>query len=349
MQDFVFDNIDTQPVPSLLRGFSAPVVLDYEYDDQTLAFLLANDTDSFNRWEAGQRLASRVIHNLLDDSNATVPDIFIDAFETLFNDDGLDAAYKAVMLSLPGIKTLSNERKIVDVQAIGSAIRVVYKALATRYQSTLQAWVTSMPDRDRHLCTGERSLANTALDYLSYLPTEHWEHLAVAQYKNATNMTDRTAALATLCDNPGTSRDKCLSDFYERWSAHRLVVDSWFSLQARAQHDQVINDVIKLTEHEAFDTGNPNRLRSLIGAFASSNPEYFHAASGAGYDLVSDNIILLDTTNPQVAARLVTPFLQWRRFAEPQQTLMRESLERIAAVKPLSPAVYELVNKALVE
>ncbi len=345
--EFVFNDIATKPVPSLLRGFSAPVVLDYDYDDQTLAFLLANDTDSFNRWEAGQRLASRVIQGLLDDSDAGVPNSFVEAFKTLIDDDGLDVAFKAIMLGMPGIKTISNEQAVIDIQAIEKALRAVKTALATRYQSTLQSWVTSMPDRDQLECTGERALANTALALLTYLPAEHWQHLAVAQYENATNMTDRIEALAVLCDIPGSTKDQCVSDFYERWSEHRLVVDMWFSVQAGAQHEQVIDDVIALTGHEAFDASNPNRLRSLIGKFASGNPVYFHADTGAGYTLVANNIIQLDATNPQVAARLVTPFLQWRRFAEPQQRLMRESLERMAAVKPLSPALYELVNKAL--
>jgi len=346
-QDFVFNDVNSRPVPSLLRGFSAPVVLDYEYDDQTLAFLFANDTDSFNRWEAGQRLASRVVHDLIDSKNLTVPEHFIKAYEPLFKDEELGLAYKAVLLDLPGIKTLSNEREIVDVQAIDAALRLVKTALATRYQSTLQNWVTSTPNRDQLEATSERSLANKALSLLSNLSSEHWEHLAEAQYENATNMTDRIAALSLLCNKPGSTTDRCVSDFYQRWSEHKLVVDKWFTLQAIAQHDQVIDDVIELTRHEAFDTGNPNRLRSLIGAFASSNPVYFHASSGAGYKLLAENIILLDITNPQVAARLVTPFLQWRRYAAPQQQLMRDSLELIAAVQSLSPAVYELVNKAL--
>jgi len=348
-QNFVFNGIESKPVPSLLRGFSAPVVLDYEYDDKTLAFLLANDNDSFNRWEAGQRLASRVIHGLLDNPDACVPASFVEAFETLINDEGLDAGYKAVMLDMPSIKTLSNDRNIIDMQAIDMALRAVKTALATRYQATLQSWVTSMPGRDQLECTGRRSLANTALTLLSHLPVEHWQPLAVSQFENATNMTDRIEALSVLCHQPGSIRDRCVSDFYQRWSEHRLVVDKWFSLQATAQHEQVIDDVMELTRHEAFDTGNPNRLRSLIGAFAAGNPVYFHTDSGAGYTLVADTIIRLDTTNPQVAARLVTPFLQWRRFAEPQQSLMRESLERMAAVTPLSPALYELVNKALVD
>ena len=348
-QEFVFNNIANKPVPSLLRGFSAPVALEYDYDDQTLAFLLENDTDSFNRWEAGQRLAARVIHRLLDDPCACVPDSFVEAFKMLIDDDGLDVAFKALMLCMPDIKTISNERSVIDIQAIDKALRAVKAALAVRYQSTLQSWVTAMPGRDQLKCTGERSLANTALTLLTYLPVEHWQHLAVKQYENATNMTDRIEALAVLCDIPGSTKDRCVSSFYDRWSEHTLVVDMWFSVQARAQHDQVIDDVVALTRHKAFDATNPNRLRSLIGSFSTGNLVYFHASNGFGYSLVSENIILLDNTNPQVAARLVTPFLQWQNFVEPQQTLMRESLEKIAAAKPLSPALYELVNKALVD
>lgn len=346
-QTFVFNNVKSKPIPSLLRGFSAPVVLDYHYEDETLAFLLANDPDSFNRWEAGQRLASRIVDQLMTDSQSAVPDNFVEAFEPLLTDSSINPGFKAIALEMPGIKTIANNVSVVDIESIDNALHIIKSALAMRYQSQLSRWVASSVDDARQLSIGERSLANTSLSLLSHLPSDQWAPLALAQYENARNMTDREAALSVLCNVPNEVRDRCLSDFYTRWSKHKLVVDKWFSLQARAQHGAVVGDVIKLTEHEAFDMTNPNRLRSLIGAFAAGNPRYFHSKDGTGYELVKEKIILLDSTNPQVAARLVAPFLQWRRFNDSQKDLMHNALSAIAAVDKLSPDVGEIVNRAL--
>lgn len=344
---FEFNNISAKPIPSLLRGFSAPVILDYEYDNETLAFLLANDTDSFNRWEAGQRLANRVIAKIMQNKNDAVPNFFVEAFAPLLDDDKLDAGIKAIVLDMPGIKTISNNAITIDIHSIDAALRKVKIALANRYQSLFTDWVKASIDPNQSLNIGQRSLSNTALALLSHLPGEQWVPMALSQYDNASNMTDRVAALSVLCNESDDIRGRCIEDFYKRWSSHKLVVDKWFSLQASAQRESVISDVIRLTEHEAFDYSNPNRYRSLIGTFAAGNQVYFHSANGAGYRLVMDNVIRLDSTNPQVAARLVAPFLQWRRFIEPQQSLMRDSLEQIAAQQNLSPDVYEIVTRAL--
>lgn len=344
---FVFDNIKSKPTPSLLRGFSAPVVLNYDYDDKTLAFLLANDTDSFNRWDAGQRLAHRIIDKIMVDDSAVVPESFVQAFETLLHDEQIDAGFKSVALDMPSIKTIANSVNIVDIHSIDSALNKLKAALATRYQTLFSGWVAANIDPTNASDIAQRSLANTALSLLSYLPEEQWVPQALAQYEKAENMTNRVAALAVLSSCPGEERNRCIQDFYIRWSEHKLVVDKWFSLQASAKYEGVIGDVKTLMKHKAFERTNPNRFRSLIGAFAASNPLYFHDASGEGYKLVQDNVILQDSMNPQVAARLVAPFLQWRRFTEPQSSLMRASLESIAVVGNLSPDVYEIVSRAL--
>jgi len=350
-QHFVFDSIETKPIPSLLRGFSAPVVLDFDCDDESLAFLLANDTDSFNRWEAGQRLATRIVNrqlnNLDNKTRSEIPGSFIDAFDSLLNNDSIDAGYKSLMLEMPGIKTIGNGLASVNVQAIDSVLRSLNTALAHRYQPLLQQWVSGTANREQSMNIGPRMLANTALQLLSYLPSDQWLALAEEQYDSATNMTDRVAALGVICNEPGTIKVRCLADFYDKYSEHKLVVDKWFSLQAAAQHEKVIGDVKALTEHTAFNMENPNRLRALVGVFAGANPLYFHAVDGAGYAFVADCIISLDRINPQVAARLVSPFLQWRSYVEPNQQLMRAELQKFAAVTQLSPAVYELVNKAM--
>jgi len=344
---FVFNNIKSKPTPSLLRGFSAPVVLDYDYDEKALAFLLSNDSDSFNRWDAGQRLAHLTIEGIMTGELTAVPDSFVEAFDALLHDDKVDAGFKALVLEMPGIKTICNNASTIDIQSIDVALNTVKTALAMRYQSLFSGWVTSNINDDGSANIGKRSLANEALYLLSYLPSEQWVPQALKQYQKSKNMTDRVAALAVLSNSVGDVQKSCLEDFYARWSKHKLVVDKWFSLQATAQHDAVIGDVISLMDHEAFDRENPNRLRSLIGAFASGNPMYFHASSGEGYKLVTDNVIRLDKSNPQVAARLVAPFLQWRRFTEPQKSLMRESLKVIAAVNSLSADVFEIVSRAL--
>ncbi len=369
-QSFVFEQVPSKPVPSLLRGFSAPVIMEYSYDDDALALLLANDTDSFNRWEAGQRLATRIVHQQLDvihshqralgnsaqQSNESctaiypelsVSDTFVNAFEPLLNDAAIDAGYKALILDMPGIKSIANGLQQINVQSIDAALQSLNNALATRYQSLLIEWVTNTPNRNQTSNIGPRMLANAALSLLSYLPDDQWLELAVAQYDNASNMTDRVAALGLICNVDDEAKARCLADFYKRYAHHKLVVDKWFSLQATAQHEHVIRDANKLMGHDAFNIENPNRVRSLIGAFANANPLYFHAADGSGYALVSNTISRLDSMNPQVAARLVTPFLQWRRYTEPNQRLMREELIRISKQKPLSAAVFELVNKAL--
>lgn len=346
-QSFVFNNVAAKPIPSLLRGFSAPIVLDYEYEDKILTFLLANDPDSFNRWEAGQRLANRIVSQIVENQDDVVPEAFVEAFAPLLGDVNIDAGFKAIVLDMPSIKTISNHSSTIDIHSIDAALHKVKAALATRYQLLFTQWVKTSINPKLTLSIGERSLANTALTLLSHLPGEQWVPLALTQYENASNMTDRVAALGVLCNEMGDIRTRCVADFYARWASHKLVVDKWFSLQATAQHEAVISDVIRLIEHEAFDYANPNRFRSLIGAFASANPVYFHANNGDGYSLVMDNVIRLNSTNPQVAARLVAPFLQWRRFIEPQQSLMHAALEGIAASESLSPDVYEIVTRAL--
>jgi len=346
-QSFTFEHVLDKPTPSLLRGFSAPVHLDYRYDDNALAFLLANDSDSFNRWEAGQRYATRVIDQLLDGKNDTVPAEFVQAFASVMQDQSLDAGFKALVLTMPGIDTLANNRTAVDIQALDQGVSKVSIALAMEYQTDLAALVQQNIATNQSASIAERRLANTALSLLTHLDNSVWMPLAIAQFDGARNMTDRVAALKAICKEPSQERDQCLNKFYTSWQQHKLVIDKWFAIQATAPHSNVISEVVSLSTHEAFDADNPNRFRSLIWAFASGNPVNFHVSSGEGYTLVADHIVRLNKTNPQVAARLVSPFLQWRRFVEPQQSLMQGALKRIVDTPSLSPDVFEIANKAL--
>jgi aminopeptidase N len=194
---------------------------------------------------------------------------------------------------------------------------------------------------------GQRRLANKSLSLLSLLDATHWLPLAECQFDNATNMTDRMGALTVLCSMPGASCNSRLEQFYERFQSERLVVDKWFAVQASAEHDNVLDDVISLTSHPAFEFQNPNRLRSLVGAFAMNNPVGFHREDGRGYKFLTDYIIKIDSINPQIAARLVTPLIRYRQFTDGPSLLMRRELERVAAVPKLSTDVYELVAKSL--
>lgn len=346
-QSFIIKNVGAKPTPSLLRGFSAPVHLDYHYHNEELAFLIANDTDSFNRWEAGQRYSTRIIEQLLVDKNASVPAEFAQAFYSIVSDKTLDAGFKAMVLQMPGIDTLANSQEQIDIQALDHATNRVSSALAGEYQAALTDLVQDNLHSKQPVSIAERRLANTALSLLTNLDGSVWFQLALDQYEAAGNMTDRVSALKAICKQPGAERDRCLGDFYDRWQQHKLVIDKWFSIQASAEHNDVTNEVIALTGHKAFDADNPNRFRSLVWAFASNNPVHFHSDTGDGYTLVADHIIRLNRTNPQVAARLVSPFLQWRRFVKPQQTLMQSALQRVSTVPDLSPDVFEVVSKAL--
>jgi aminopeptidase N len=350
-QQFHFDNVRSRPLPSLLRGFSAPVRLIYDYSDETLAFLMAHDVDAFNRWEAGQRLAQRVIENSVLHPGAPVSEGFIAAFGAVLEDESLNPALKAEALALPSISTLADAQAVIDITAIDAARMHVQKQLAERYQHSLSEIVrqgreaaAAMPDA---AAMAQRSLSNTALSVLTALNSNQWLSLATAQFHDATNMTDRVAALGALCHVTDDIRDACLAEFYTAWQAERLVIDKWFSLQAMSRRECALEDVLALTRHAAVDIANPNRLRSLIGAFAMNNPLRFHAPDGSGYDLLVNYVIELDRRNPQIAARLVSPLVRWRRYKDPNGQLMQQALRRIADAGELSPDVFEIVSRSL--
>ncbi len=349
-QSFIFEAVASRPVVSLLRGFSAPVRLRHEPGTDTLAFLMVHDTDTFNRWEAGQRLAQQLIDAILD--GADVPlDSFVNACGAVLADTSLDPALKAEMLSLPSLKTLADSRELIDIAALDAARVAVQVALAEAHEPALSTLVSA--PRAPGLAVldasaiSQRSLAAVALGLLGSLGPGHWQALAVARYERADNMTDRIMALGALCHRPGAERDAALADFYQTFRHERLVVDKWFSLQAMARHPKVIDEVVALTCHPDFEPDNPNRLRSLIAAFASGNPLHFHAVDGRGYELLADHVIRLDGRNPQLAARLINSLADWRRYRQPGSGLMRAALQRVAAIDGLSPDVFEIVARSL--
>jgi len=351
-QQFVFENVVAPPIVSLLRGFSAPVRLHQELDDATLAFLMANDTDRFNRWEAGQRLATRVIDRLeaggalVDTLGDTLPEAWLACLQ----DETLEPAFRAEVLQLPSLDTLAEQRKVIDIHALDAARKQLQRGLAERCRPELLALasVPSMPmDPARPASFGERRLANAALALLGSLDDDAIEPLAVSRFLEAQNMTDRIAALQLLCHGTSAARDDALASFHENWQAHRLVIDKWYAVQAMSERTAVIDDVLALSQSAGFELNNPNRVRALIASFAFSNPVGFHAANGLGHRLLADKVIELDTINPQIAARLVAPLGRWSRFSEPQASSMRGELERIRDSGTLSPDVFELVARSL--
>ena len=349
-QEFVFEGVGERPVPSLLRGFSAPVILKYAYTRDQLAFLMAHDSDSFNRWDASQRLASEVILELVDDPDRPVDQRLLDAALRVIEDRSTDPALLAEALRLPDEDYLAQQHKTMDYPAIFEARKKARQAIATHAADELEAayqrLTGSGPYRPEPAEIARRSLRNTCLAYLACSGDDAAFELADRQYRDADNMTDRFSALVTLVHNGASQADAALEDFYTRFENDALVLDKWFAVQAAAPVPGSLQRVERLMEHRAFSIRNPNKVRALIGAF-TRNPLEFHATGGAGYRFLADRVLELDRLNPQIAARLVSAFNHWKRLPESGREAMRSELERLVATKPLSKDVYEIVSKAL--
>ena len=357
-QVFVFEGIDHAPVPSLLRDFSAPVVLEYDYTDDELAFLLAHDSDPFNRWEAGQRLMTRRLLALVAAGvtleqaypMSFLDQLIVDALHQLLSDDGLDPAFRDLVLTLPSESMLSEQVDVIDPQAIHQARRSLRRFLAHSLQDALHKVYAANevlgPYSPEPQHTGRRALRNNALSYLAELRDASVQALLQAQLASAGNMTDRLAALGAMTNNDHPEAANALSQFYQEFESEALVIDKWFSLQA-ASHTTTAASVRALMRHPAFTIKNPNRARSLLFAFCNSNPAQFHAADGSGYALWAEQVIALNDINPQVAARLARALDRWRKYAPRLQTGMKAALEKVAAAKTLSNDVAEVIGKAL--
>jgi aminopeptidase N len=354
-QTFTFVNLPMKPVPSLLRDFSAPVKAHYPYSRNELAFLFANDSDAFNRWEAGQRLATDVLLEMVDNTRAQriaeAPEVFLNAFRAALHDQEADPALLALALTLPGEMELAEAMGVADPGAIHSARQALRKALAVQLQEGFIAVLGAMRDDGLYSLTseaiGRRNLKNLCLGYLALLDTPGIQEDCFNRFVDADNMTDRMAALACLVHNRLPKWEEALAAFYHQFETDPLVVDKWFTLQATSPQPETLTEIEELMAHPAFTMRNPNRVRSLVGAFAQGNPACFHDLSGSGYAFLADRVIELDTLNPQVAARLVSPLSRWRRYDSERQSLMREQLERIQCQEKLSSDVGEIVQKSL--
>lgn len=353
VQVFSFEGVKEQPYPSVLRNFSAPVQMDARLDKDTLAFLMANDTNGFNKWEAGQKLAlSSILPDIYKaekDEGFKTDKTFLEAIGTLLETEKSPSLLSRA-LSLPSQSYISQLREKIDPLAIHKVLAQVEKDIAgTYYDQFLVIYQSNQstgaysPDPDSMAC---RALKNTALNYLMALPEQSTD-IAKAQYDNANNMTDRVAALRHLAERETAEKEAAFADFYDRFKKHELVVNKWFSLQTMASRADATEIVKRLTKHEAFTMKNPNRLRSVYSGFAGSNPLGFHQKDGSGYALLKDMLLELDTINPQVTARMMGPFLQWKKLAEPYSSLIKTALEDIAAKDGLSANTFEVVSKAL--
>ncbi|MGR3396127.1 aminopeptidase N [Pseudooceanicola nanhaiensis] len=348
-QSFTFTGLSARPVPSILRGFSAPVILDRQSSNAERAFLLAHDTDPFCKWEAGRALARDVLLRMLNDGAAPDRD-FLGALAATLADESLDPAFVALVLALPSEDDLAQAQvdagRVPDPQRIHEVREAMLDAMAEALEAPLRRAYDAhqvpgpySPDAD---AAAARALANTALMLLS---RRDGGALAQAQYDRADNMTQQLAALSALLT--AGAGDDALRAFEAQWKDDRLVMDKWFSLQAaHAAPDAAAATVARLTEHPAFTMKNPNRFRAVFGAFAM-NQAGFHHASGDGYRLMGDWLIRLDRLNPQTTARMCSAFQTWRRYDADRQDMIRDTLRRIISVDGLSRDTAEMIGRIL--
>jgi len=350
-ETFRFVGVAERPTPSLLRGFSAPVKVRYDCGDEALMFLMAHDSDGFNRWDAAQLLAQRVILRRVADPAAPLPPGFVAAFRQALADARADRALLAEVLALPGESYLADQLAQVDVDGIHRAREAVKTELAAALRDDLLAIHAAGADAGPYgiepASIGRRSLRNLALGYLMQCPDAQVAALCLAQYRAGHNMTDVMAALALIADSDLPERAEVLADFRARWQHDPLVMDKWFTVQAMARHPETLARVQALLGDPAFSIRNPNKVRSLIGAFATANPVCFHAVDGSGYAFLVDRVLELDPANPQIAARLLRAVSRWRRYDPVRQALMRGELERVVGAAGLSKDVYEIAAKSL--
>jgi aminopeptidase N len=349
-----FANVSSEPVPSLLRGFSAPVKLVYEYSDAELQFLMSHDCDPFNRWEAGQRLATRMVLELLgaraDGRPLDVPRGLVESMARVFSDTDADRELKAQLLTLPSEAYIGEFSEPVDVDGIHEVRQMVRQTLAGRLRGPLlQAYRVCRDGEggNESAAIARRALQNCCLGYLSANHDPDGIQLCLRQFETAGNMTDSLAALTCLVHYGIAGWQEALERFYRRWEKDPLVLDKWFAIQAGAPRPDVLSEVERLLAHPAFNLANPNKVRALLGTFCARNLVRFHEQSGSGYRFLTDRVLELDTMNAQVAARLLQPLIGWRRYDVGRQTLMRGELQRILQQEPLSSDVYEVAAKSL--
>ncbi len=355
-QLFTFQNIKEKPIVSFLRDFSAPVRVESFQSRQELALLSRADTNLFNRWDAATRLAGEVILEIVgrlqNKQTPSIDKLYLEAIAASLQGNIHDPALLALSLQLPAETTLAQEMAVIDPDALHEARQLVKKELAKRNKQQFLDLYHSHKDEGAYVITpeamGRRRLKNISLAYLMALDPlpKEIQGLCYHQYQQATNMTDAIAALSQLVNLNHAMKDDALADFYEKWKNDPLVLDKWFILQASSSLENTLDNVIQLTASTSFSLFNPNKVRSLVGVFCSGNHVRFHDKSGAGYRFLAEKVKELNVINPQIAARLVTPLISWRRYDSERQKLMRQELDRILLIKNLSRDVFEIVSKS---
>ena len=355
-QQFSFDQITECPTPSLLRGFSAPVKLHYAYSSADYIFLMKYDNDEFNRWNAAQQLAFSVLLEMLAKQQAGEPyglsHEVIEAYQQVLNNQSLDAALRAEALLLPSQNELAEASEAADPEAIFIVHEYFIKTLAKSLRIDFETVYTQLAQaqqeyRVEHHDIGCRALKNRCLSYLAYIEDDGLVDLIYQQFSQANNMTDQLAAFNCLRNMTGEKHDQAIAEFHTQWQSDSLVMDKWFLAQATSNREDCLERVQALMQNPLFDMRNPNKVRSLINAFALANPVRFHDKTGNGYEFIADQVMALDTLNSQIASRLVRSLMNWKHYETGRAEKMQQQLKRIAAKEDLSKDVAEIVDKSL--
>ncbi len=353
-QTFVFENVVEQPVPSLLREFSAPVKLEYDYSDAELIFLMKHATNDFARWDASQMLLAKYIRqnvtNVQTGSEVQLSEDLIDAFRGVLLDENLEPAFIAQVFSLPSINEITGWYKQIDVDAVDTVLNSITVSLSAALEDELSATYHTLKQAEYtidHAAIGKRALRNQCLQFLAH--TDKGNTLVKAQYEAANNMTDTIAAMSSANSAQLECREELMADYSDKWKHDGLVMDKWFALQGTNPAEDALEKVKATMNHEAFSLKNPNRTRSLIGSFLAANPVRFHDKSGSGYQFAGEILRQLNDSNPQVASRMIDPLLKFRKYDEARQAMIRAELEKLKAMDNLAKDLFEKVTKALDE
>ena len=352
-QSLEFTNVDSMPIPSLLHGFSAPVKLNYPYSQQQLSNVMLGSPDEFSRWDAGQKLFSDCIHNLANKTEqqqlASINQT-VSMFEPIFEAKDISLALKTEMLTLPSFETLFQQMDSVDIEILSQSRKQLLKALAKTFQVNWLSHYSAFekqPYKYQSKQVEQRKMRNLALKYLTLSEQPDVEQLLIHQFDNADNMTDSLGVLGAAQFGDLILFEKLMLAFEQKWHADPLVLDKWFALHANTDRSDILARISILMGHSQFTINNPNRVRALIGTFSFFNVTGFHNIDGSGYKFVADYLIKLNEVNPQIAARIITPLIQWQKVDKTRQKLMQHQLMRIGDTKGLSTDLFEKITKSL--
>ena len=352
-QTYTFEGLTEKPVVSLLRDFSAPVLLHVDTHPDDLLALLRFETDGFAKWDASQNLALQSMLSWYESAPEKwqLPKALVEAYQHVLLDETLDAALRAELLTVPGFDDVAANLNNIDVEKI-EAVRDFFRAELGRVLfKDLHACYESLWKQEDHSMHGKayssRKLRNVCLNLMMRADEKKAQSLCLQQFANAKTMTDQVASFASIVNGlDEKASQKAIADFYQQWKNDDLVLDKWFALQASCERPHTLASVKGLLSHPAFNIKNPNKVRSVVGVFSQMNPRHFHAIDGSGYAFLTEMLKKMDKINPQIAARLATPFSRWQRLNAPRQALMKQQLEHLASME-LSRDLRELVLKSL--